>query len=214
MRLLYSCPAGRCIMKARSQGTLPMTVTRLTGLVLVASFLVLIPAALLYFTRDMGAAALLDRPRLVLERGLIILTVVLTAIGLFLLSYALRASQGAALLVVGALVYLFGGVLIVAAEVIGVTNADYTDVVFIGVSIYRLQMAYVLLAFLGQAAIGFGLAQSPDISASIGWLTVIWNLGLFALALMSRNWYFPWMHHMMPLVIGASLLLRPKYRKG
>ena len=53
-----------------------MTIIRLTSLVLVASFLVLIPAALLYFTRDMRDAALLGIPRHVLERGLAILAVV------------------------------------------------------------------------------------------------------------------------------------------
>lgn len=186
-----------------------MTVTRLTGLVLVASFLVIIPAAWLYNTRDMGDAALLGSPRVVLERGLFILAVVLTAIGLFLLSYALRASRGAAWLVVGALVYLMGGVLIVTAEVIGITTF-----VIIGASINRLQMAYVRLSFLGQAAIGFGLARSPDFSSPVGWLIVFWSLGLFVLAPMSGAFYQPWMHHVMPLVIGASLLLSPRQRKG
>ena len=186
-----------------------MTVTRLTSLVLVASFLVFIPAALLYFTRDMGDATQLGSSRVVLERSLVILAVVLTAIGFILLSYALRASQGAAWLSVGTLLYLLGSVFIVTAEIMGVTN-----VAIIGASISRLHMAYVVLSFMGQAAIGFGLARSPDFSAPIGWLTVIWSLGLLALALMSRTFYFPWMHHMMPLVIGASLLLSPKHREG
>ncbi len=186
-----------------------MTVTRLTGLVLVASFLVFILGALLYFTRDMRDAALLGNPRHVLERGLVILAVVLTAIGLFLLSYALRGSRGAAWLVIGALMYFKGGVLIVAAEIIGVTTF-----VIIGASIHMLKMAYVRLSFLGHAAIGFGLARSPNFSSLIGWLIVIWSLGRFAQALMSRSFYFPWMHHVVSLVIGASLLLSPKYRKG
>lgn len=42
---------------------------------------------------------------------------------------------------------------------------------------YSLIVIYVVLAFLGQAAIGGALLQANLLPAWIGWLIIAWNLG-------------------------------------
>jgi len=102
---------------------------------------------------------------------------------------------------VGASAYFFGAVLLVAAEAMRLPE---------GQASYPLIVVYVVLAFLGQAAIGGALLQSNLLPAWIGWTTVVWNVALLVILpiVTPGDIYFPVQHHLMPLLIGISLLWR------
>ncbi|HTP08492.1 MAG TPA: hypothetical protein VMP08_09590, partial [Anaerolineae bacterium] len=72
--------------------------------------------------------------------------VVLTAIGFVLLEDFLQNTDGHVLATIGATAYLFGGVLIVAAETLSLTW-EYEKV-------YGLAVIYVVVACLGRSASG------------------------------------------------------------
>jgi hypothetical protein len=126
--------------------------------------------------------------------------VVLTAIGFMLLVSFLQTTDGRMLAIIGATAYLFGGVLIVAAEALSLTW-EYEKV-------YGLAVIYVVVAFLGQAAIGGAVLQTGVLANWIGWGTILWNIAclIVLLAIARRDLYFPALHHFAPLVIGIALL--------
>lgn len=138
----------------------------------------------------------------ILERGSILSAVVLTAFGFVLLESWLQASAGSVLGRIGAMAYFFGAILLVAAEAMSLAER--------GTSYYPLIVVYVVLAFLGQAAVGGALLQSGLLPAWIGWMAVAWNLAwLVVLPLATpQDIYFPVVHHAMPLLIGGALLWR------
>jgi hypothetical protein len=135
------------------------------------------------------------------ERGSILTAVVLTAIGLVLLEGVLHETSGRVLARIGASAYFFGAILLVSAEAMRLPQ---------GQASYPLIVIYVLLAFLGQAAIGAALLQSALLPAWIGWTTLVWNVGwLVALPIATPgDIYFPVLHHLMPLLIGVPMLWR------
>lgn len=130
----------------------------------------------------------------------ILAAVAITAIGFVLLAEALQNTDGRVLAIVGATAYLFGGVLLAAAEALQLT-LGYDK-------LYGLIVIYVVMAFLAQAVVGGALLQSGLVAAWIGWATILWNIAwLVALPMLSpRDIYFPILHHVMPLVIGIALL--------
>ena len=136
------------------------------------------------------------------ERGFILAAIIVTAIGFVLLDGALQQVGERPLARVGAVAFLFGGVLGVAAEVLGPT-LGYDKV-------YPAIVVYVVLAFLAQAAIGAALLPSGSVPAWVGWTSIVWNIGwLTVLPLISpRDIYFPTLHQVAPLLIGVSLLWR------
>lgn len=135
------------------------------------------------------------------ERASILAAVILTAIGLALLEGNLHETNGRVLARLGASAYFFGAVLLVAAEAMRLPE---------GPAPYPLIVIYVLLAFLGQAAIGGALLQSNLLPVWIGWATLVWNLGLLVVLPITTpgDIYFPILHHLMPLLIGIPLLWR------
>jgi hypothetical protein len=104
-------------------------------------------------------------------------------------------------------VYLFAGVLNVLYETMELarTNPNYPVIV-----------VAVVLAFLGQAALGGGLLQARLLAPWIGWATILWNLAwLVPLLLFTpRDIYYPVLHHAMPLLIGGALLRRSLFPRG
>lgn len=141
-----------------------------------------------------------SRAHWIVERSSILSGVVLIAIGFTLLENAFQNAGGFVLASIGATTYLFGGVLVVAAEALMLT-LGYEKV-------YELVVIYVVMAFLAEAAIGGALIQSGLLAAWIGWATILWNVAwLIVLALISRrDMYFPILHYVMPLVMGIALL--------
>jgi hypothetical protein len=137
------------------------------------------------------------------ERGLFMGAVVLTAIGFVLLEGHLDTTAGRVLARTGAVAYLFAGIVGVTAEALDLSRT--------GQHLYPLVVVHVVLAFLGQAAIGGALWQSRIVAAWIGWAAILWNLAwLVTLPMMTpHDIYFPILHGLMPLLIGAPLLWRP-----
>lgn len=142
-----------------------------------------------------------------LERGLFIAAVIVTVIGFSLLEDFVADGAGHSLVRVGALAYLIGGAMMVVREGFAVAQRVYIE---------PLSVIYVLLALVGQTAIGAGLIRSSGLPKAIGWLTVLYNLamGLLYAVVTPDDIYTPIVHHVMPLVIGLVLLvrgIRPRY---
>lgn len=174
----------------------PAGIALLSGGALVLGFVVFVPGALLYVTRPQTDVSL---ARLVTERAFIVAAVVLTALGLLLLKEHLTSEPAHPWAVMGAYLYLFGAVLIVTAEALGLSGGEST---------YALVVMYVVLALLGQVAVGIAIVQSDTLSGLIGWATIAWNVTwLVILPLASpSDVYFPVLHHLMPLAIGCALI--------
>ena len=142
-----------------------------------------------------------NRAYFIWERGFIIGGIIFTAIGFLLLEWHLQASPGRALGLIGAVAYLVGGILGAGAEILGLLDRYRFQ--------YPITVAYVILAFIGQAIIGAAFLQAGLLAGWIGAAAIIWNLAwLVALPLLTpRDIYFPVLHHVMPLIIGIALLL-------
>ncbi len=133
------------------------------------------------------------------ERGSILAAAVLTALGLVLLETRFQDTSGGALARLGAWAFFFGAVLLVVGE---------AKTFPLGPPNYPLIVFYVVLAFLGQAAIGAAILRAGLLTPWIGWMTIIWNLGWLVILPITTpsDIYFPVLHHLMPLVIGIALL--------
>jgi hypothetical protein len=85
-----------------------------------------------------------------------------------------------------------------------------------GQHLYPLIVVHVVLAFLGQAAIGGALWQSRLLAPWIGWATILWNLAWLVMLLVITlgDIYFPVLHDIMPLLIGVALLRRAALPRG
>lgn len=179
-----------------------LIIQRITGVVLVLAFVPLTLGIFLFMNRG-GIQG--GEPRstalFALERGSLMAAVVLTALGLMMFEKLFAVSGGAAFARLGAITYLMAAVLLITAEAMALPRRDYS---------YPLIIVYVLLALLGQAAVGVGLIQSGLLSAWIGWATMAWNIAfLIVLPLATpKDMYYPFLHHLMPLLIGISLLLK------
>jgi hypothetical protein len=174
----------------------PTQLRQLSGGAMVLGFIVLVPGALLYLTRPQSASP----ARLVTERAFIMAAVVLTAMGLVLLKEYVIDSLAHAWAVIGAYLYLFGAILIVTAEALGLSGSEST---------HTLVVTYVVLALLGQVAVGIAIVHSDSLPSILGWATIVWNV----IWLIHLPWarpsqvYIPVLHHLMPLAIGSALIL-------
>jgi hypothetical protein len=132
------------------------------------------------------------------ERSLVIVPTVTTSLGFVLLSDMLNAGGDAFLARLGTTAYLFGAVLVVSAETTFISKGEWNSVQVI---------LYVILALLGQAAIGAALVQTGLASAWVGWLTIIWNVGFLLIFIIARprEVYYPAIHFFAPLIIGLGL---------
>lgn len=175
---------------------------RTAGALMVFAVIPLAIGVFLFLSRNGVQGGAPRSPALfVWERGSILAAVVLTAIGLLLLEGTLHETNGRVLARLGASAYFFGAVLLVAAEAMQLPE---------GGASYPLIVIYVVLAFLGQAAIGGALLQSNVLPLWIGWTTIVWNLAWLVVLPVAtpEDVYFPALHHLMPLLIGLPLLWR------
>ena len=178
------------------------SIERAAGSFLVLGFVVLLVGVLMFLSRGgLRGGAPPSRAYFVCERSFLMAAVVLTAIGLVLLEGHLQNTDGRVLARTGATVYLFGGILVVAAEALSLNPGQNT---------YALIVIYVVLALLAQATMGGSLLQAGLLPAWIGWVTILWNIAwLVVLPVTSpRDIYYPVLHHVMPLLIGIALLLK------
>ena len=177
-----------------------------TGTILVLGFVALAAGASMYVARGgMRGGTAPNRAYHVAERSFIIAAVILTAIGLVLLSDLLQGSDGAVLARAGAVAYLFGGVLVVTAEASALgqgVNEGWSE------QLWALAITYVVVALVAQAVVGASLLMAGLLPAWVGWVTMGWNIGFLVLYLVKRgDIYTPVVHHLMTLIIGAALLL-------
>ena len=134
------------------------------------------------------------------ERGSFMAGMVLSAVGFCLLD-GRRYRPGAYVFMrLGVIGYLAGSIIGVVAETLELTST----------AVYPMIVVYVTLAFVSQAAIGCALSMSELVPRWIGWATVVWNLGCLTYLFLARPWdvYFPILHLIMPVFIGAALILR------
>ncbi len=178
-----------------------------SGVLLILGFAAFFAGAAMFWIRGGMRDAAPPSPRyFVWERGFILAAVVLTAIGLALLEGYLEATDGWALARTGAAAYFFGGVLIVAAEGLGLAQPFQPDWLS---RTYPLVVVYVVLAFLSQAGIGASLLQAGLLAPWVGWAAIIWNIGWLVVSVFVPNaMYIPFFHHLIPLVIGIALILQ------
>ncbi len=179
------------------------SIERSAGFVLVLGFVIFFVGACMYWIRWRQSGIRGGPPPsytyLIWERSIIMAAVVLTAIGFVLLEAPLQNTDGLVLARTGASAYFFAAILWVVAEALDLTRTEQ--------SFYPLIVIYVILAYLAEAAIGGSLLQSSLLAAWVGWATIIWNLGWLVAGLITRlSFWIPMLHHVMPLVIGITLL--------
>lgn len=177
-------------------------VERAAGLLLLAGVVASVIGAVMFSLRG-GDGGLPPSPAYyVWERGFFLAAVPLTAVGFVLLADHPNLGAGRMLARAGASAYLFGGIVGVVAETLGLAGAAG--------GVYPLIVGYVVLAFLAQAAIGGGLRQGDLLASWIGRTTIVWNLGALVtlVVLTPYDVYYPVSHHVVPLLIGVALLWR------
>jgi hypothetical protein len=171
----------------------------MAGILLILSSVLMFAGVMLWTGRNLWAWPLAEAANyLRWERGLLIAAIVAVVLGLVLLEGLLRAAGDPVWARLGLAVYLVGAVLGIVAEAYHIKDTSF----------YTLVIVYVVLAFLGQAAFGVSLLNTGLLSGWIGWATIVWNLGLLAalLVLSPADIYYPFAHHLMPLLIGIALL--------
>jgi energy-converting hydrogenase Eha subunit A len=133
------------------------------------------------------------------ERSLVIVPTVTTSLGLVLLSDMLTEGGDIFLARLGMMAYLFGAVLVVSAETTFVSKSEWN---------YAQVILYVMLALLGQAAIGAALLHTGFAAVWVGWVTVLWNVIFLIIFIIvrPRDVYYPAIHFIAPLVIGLGLV--------
>lgn len=138
---------------------------------------------------------------LVWERGFIIAAVMINVSGLALLEGMLRTAGDPVFARVGLITTVIAAAVVLTAEASFLNSQAQAQAQIV---------IYVVLAFLGQAAIGVGLLRTHLLAGWVGWATIIWNLAwLVILPIASpRDIYYPVLHHTVPLLIGIALLLK------
>ena len=184
------------------------SIGRAAGFFLVLGFVASLAGVLMFTIRGgAGGGAPPSHTFFVWERSFFMAAVILTAIGFVLLEgrLQLQNADGRALARTGATTYLIAASLLVTAEAFRMSVGDQFEK-----RAYALFVVYVVLAFLAQAAIGGALLRSRVVGASIGWVTIVWNLGLLVVlsVITPGDIYYPIAHQIMPLVIGGALLWR------
>ncbi|MCL4562996.1 MAG: hypothetical protein M1281_20580 [Chloroflexi bacterium] len=169
---------------------------------LILSSIIFLPGGLLYTGRAIFKwPAVQSEGYLFLERGLVMAAFLVAVLGLALLERLLDAAGDSILSTSGMTIYLIGTVLVIAAETFSLNRQDWA---------YAPIVAFVVLAFLGQAVFGASILRSGLLPGWVGWATIIWNLGWLVILPIARprNIYYPWLHFVAPLLIGITLLLR------
>ncbi|MBI1281526.1 MAG: hypothetical protein GC179_25595 [Anaerolineaceae bacterium] len=168
----------------------------------VLSFMVFMVAGILFTGRAMSKWNIQNLARYVIwERALVIVSTVTTSLGLVLLNDILTIGGDKFLGLLGTTAYLLGAVQVVSAETAFISKSEWN---------YPQVIVYVILALLGQTAIGVAMLQTGFAAAWVGWLTVIWNV-LFLIifiVLRPRDVYYPVIHFFVPLLIGLILAVR------
>jgi hypothetical protein len=135
---------------------------------------------------------------LIWERGLVIAALALAVLGFTQLEGLLEAAGDRILALSGMTLLLIGTAVVVYAETFFISRQEW---------VYAPTVAFVILAFLAQAAFGAALLLTGLLPAWIGWTTLLWNLGWLVILPIARpmDMYYPWLHYVAPLLIGIGL---------
>jgi hypothetical protein len=138
---------------------------------------------------------------LIWERGFFLGAIVAVVLGLALLADGLMTKGDPIAARLGYVTYLIAGVLGLVAESYLISGRE---------PLYALIVVHVVMAFLGQTALGVSLLITKGLPAWIGWSTIVWNLAFLVLlsTISSADVYYPIVHHVMPLLIGIAYLAR------
>ena len=127
--------------------------------------------------------------------------ILVATLGLVLLERLLGAAGDQILAPIGLTIFLIGTVLVLAAETFGLDRQEM---------IYAPIVAFVVLAFIGQAVFGDAILRTGLLPVWVGWATILWNLAWLVILPIARpqDIYFPWLHYVAPVMIGIMLLVR------
>lgn len=172
------------------------------GFLLILSGIIFLPAGLLYAGRAIWKwPAAQSQNYLYWERGLVMGAILVAALGFVLLERLLEAAGDGILAPLGLTIFVIGTVLVLAAETFGLSQQE---------TIYAPIVAFVVLAFLGQAAFGAAILRTGFLPAWVGWATIVWNLAWLVILPIARprDMYYPWLFYVAPELIGILLLVR------
>jgi hypothetical protein len=152
--------------------------------------------------------------------SLFISGVIVTLLGLALLTTLFRDAGDRTFSSLALLVFLFGGVLMViflafplGVEPLVAQETVRTGVVpdfYVQLTLWTqpLFVIYTILAFAALAAYGGAVLSTSVLPHWVGWLAIIYGLaGLVFEGFAARN-IPPFLHYLMPIVMGILLLLR------
>ena len=124
--------------------------------------------------------------------------VLVATLGLVLLTQLLEGAGDRIVSPPAMTIFLIGTVLVLAAETFSLKLQDY---------FYEPVVAFVILAFLGQASFGASILRTGYLPGWVGWATVVWNLAWLIILPIARpqDMYYPWLHDVAPLIIGIAL---------
>ena len=174
--------------------------SRLTGMLLILSSVIFLVAATFFTIRFIWELPIGRTPSFFLwERVFVIAALLATLLSFTQLRRVLEAAGDSMLASMALVLFLVAAVLAVVAETISFPNEDI---------VYPPIVAYVILSFLGQAIFGMALLRTGLLPAWVGWMTVIWNLGMLVFLVVAKpqDMYYPWLHYITPLLIGIALL--------
>lgn len=174
----------------------------LAGCLLILSWITFLPAGILYTGRAIWKwPSAQSKSYLIWERGLVITAILIVTLGLVLLERLLEAVGDRILSPLALTIFLIGAVLVIVAETFSLSQHEW---------IYAPIVAFVVLAFLGQAVFGAAILLTGFLPAWVGWATILWNLAWLVILPIARpgNMYYPWLHYIAPLLIGIMLLIK------
>ena len=167
---------------------------------LILSWFIFLPAGILYTGRAIWKwPAAQTQTYLIWERSLVMAAALSLTLGLVLLKGLLEAAGDTLLPPLGMAIILISAVLSLTAETLFLSQHQW---------IYATVVTFVVLAFIGQAIFGISILRTGFLPGWVGWLTVAWSLGWLIILPIARpdNMYYPWLHYIVPLIIGIVLL--------
>jgi hypothetical protein len=135
------------------------------------------------------------------ERVAFVLSVIFTVAAVKLLEAPLVLANAANLAKLASTAYLIAGPVLLVGEGLALGSGGRATTFIIAF--------YVFLALFAQAVLGAALLKSRLVPAPVGWLTLVWNVGIaIILPIITRgDMYYPIIHVLMPTVIAISILM-------
>lgn len=172
------------------------------GWLLILSGMIFLPSGILYTGRAIWKwPAAQSRSYLYWERGLVMAAILVAALGFILLAPLLESAGDRILPPLGTAIFFAATVLILTAETFSLHLQTY---------VYAPVVAFVILAFIGQALFGVAILRTAYLPGWVGWATLSWNLAWLVILPLARpqDIYYPWLYYVAPLIIGIALLTR------